>query len=98
LRRAWPNVDGLHLVIGGPPLPGSTVDPLTGTGPSMLLTGTVQRSGERIRVNPRLAAVRNDSTLWSGRFDGKASDLLTLEDEIAFGTISAIKKQISMPK
>jgi eukaryotic-like serine/threonine-protein kinase len=98
LATALGNVDGLHLVIGGPPLPGLTVDPLTGTGPSMLLTGTVQRSGERIRVNLRLAAVRNDSTLWSGRFNGKASDLLTLEDEIAFGTISAIKKQISMPK
>jgi eukaryotic-like serine/threonine-protein kinase len=91
LTAAITNADGLHIVAG--------VLPPTGpNSPSMQLSGTVQRSGERLRVNLRLSSLKNDSTLWTGRFDGKTTDLLTLEDEIAAGAIAGIRQQIPVAK
>jgi eukaryotic-like serine/threonine-protein kinase len=62
--------------------------------PTMRFSGTVQREGDRVRVNLRLSKIANDSTLWSGRFDGKRSDMLTLEDDIAGGATEALRRQL----
>jgi eukaryotic-like serine/threonine-protein kinase len=64
-------------------------------GPStMRFTGTVQREGDRVRVNLRLSRIARDSTLWTGRFDGRRTDLLTLEDDIAAGAADGVRRQL----
>ena len=47
-----------------------------------VLEGSVQRSGQQIRVNAQLIDAETDTHLWAERFDREASDLLLLQDEI----------------
>jgi tetratricopeptide (TPR) repeat protein len=44
-------------------------EPPSGKGPAYALGGTIQRSGDTIRVIPRLTDERSGATLWSGTFD-----------------------------
>jgi tetratricopeptide (TPR) repeat protein len=56
------NVDGVVGV-------STASEPPTGKGPAYALGGTIQRSGDTIRVIPRLTDERSGTTLWSGTFD-----------------------------
>jgi adenylate cyclase len=47
-----------------------------------VLEGSVRRSGDHIRINAQLIDAEIDAHLWAERFDGGASDLFTLQDEI----------------
>ena len=47
------------------------------------LEGSVQRSGNRLRVDTELIDTENDTQLWAARFDRAADDLFALQDEIA---------------
>jgi serine/threonine-protein kinase len=92
LSNALAGIPELRLI---PP-----VDPLallpadSSRGPAaMRMTGTVQREGDRVRVNLRLSRIANDSTLWVGRYDGVRTDLLTLEDDIAAGAADGVRRQ-----
>jgi serine/threonine-protein kinase len=93
LSNALSGIAGLRVI---PP-----VDPLallpadSSRGPStMRMTGTIQREGDRLRVNLRLSRIATDSTLWTGRYDGKRTDLLTLEDDVAAGASVGVRRQL----
>ena len=47
-----------------------------------VLEGSVQRSGNRIRVNVQLIDAGTGAHLWSERFDKPANDLFAMQDEI----------------
>jgi TolB-like protein len=49
-------------------------------GVSSVLEGTVQKSGDRIRVTARLIKVADGSSLWVGTFDEKFTDVFAVED------------------
>jgi predicted Zn-dependent protease len=51
-------------------------------GVRYLLEGSVQRSGNRVRVSAQLIDVETDAHLWAERFDGDTADLFALQDEI----------------
>jgi DNA-binding SARP family transcriptional activator len=56
-----------------------------------LLDGTIQRSGDTIRVSVRLLDLHaGPEVLWAARFDRPASDLLRLQDQIASETVAQI--------
>jgi hypothetical protein len=96
LSNALAGVAGLRVL---PPLdPLAFLTPDTTRGATMRMTGTVQREGERVRVNLRLSLIRSDSTLWAGRFDGRRTELLTLEDNIAAGATDAVRRQLPPPQ
>ena len=60
-----------------------------------LLDGTVQRVQGRLRIAMRLLDVRAGSqVVWSRRFDRQATDLLTLQDEIAAEAVAQIDPEI----
>jgi DNA-binding SARP family transcriptional activator len=60
-----------------------------------LLDGTVQRSDGRVRVMVRLLDVKSaPEVAWAGRFDRAATDLLTLQDEIAAETVAQIDPEL----
>ena len=60
-----------------------------------LLDGTIQRVGERLRINLRLLDLRaGNQMVWSQRFDRAASDLLTLQDEVAAEVVAQIDPEI----
>jgi adenylate cyclase len=50
---------------------------------SSVLEGSVQRSGNRIRVTTQLVNVADGYHLWSERFDREMEDVFAIEDEIA---------------
>jgi adenylate cyclase len=47
-----------------------------------VLEGSVQRSGNRVRVTAQLIDANTDADLWAERFDRDVGDLLTLQDEV----------------
>jgi adenylate cyclase len=51
-------------------------------GVRYLLEGSVQRSGNQIRINAQLIAADTDAHLWAERFDRELSDLFALQNEI----------------
>jgi DNA-binding SARP family transcriptional activator/TolB-like protein len=60
-----------------------------------LLDGTIQRVGERLRINLRLLDLRaGNQMVWSQRFDRDADDLLTLQDDIAAEVVAQIDPEI----
>ncbi len=60
-----------------------------------LLDGTIQRVGERLRINLRLLDLRaGNQVVWSQRFDRAADDLLTLQDDVAAEVVAQIDPEI----
>jgi adenylate cyclase len=51
-------------------------------GVRYVLEGSVQRSGDHVRVNAQLINAETDAHLWAERFDGDTSDLFALQNEI----------------
>lgn len=51
-------------------------------GVSNILEGGIQKSGSQIRVEVRLVAARDGSTLWSQAYDREYKDMFALQDEI----------------
>ena len=51
-------------------------------GVRYVLEGSVQRSGDHVRVSAQLIDAAIDGHLWAGRFDGEAADLFALQNEI----------------
>ncbi len=56
-----------------------------------ILEGSVQRSGDKIRVTAQLIDVSNGYHLWSGTFDRDLVDVFAIQDEIASEVVSALK-------
>jgi len=46
------------------------------------LEGSVQRSGNQVRVNAQLIDAETGATLWAERFDGEVGNLFALQDDI----------------
>jgi TolB-like protein len=47
-----------------------------------LVTGSVRRAGDRVRINVRLIAGATGSHIWAERYDRKLEDIFDLQDEI----------------
>src|SRR5437879_5566541 len=48
-----------------------------------ILEGSVQKSGDAVRVNVQLIKAANDSHLWADTFDRKLTDIFSVETEVA---------------
>lgn len=64
-------------------------------GVAHVLEGTVQRSGNRVRVNAQLIDARSDSQLWAGRYDRDVADVFAIESEVAGKIITQLQARIS---
>jgi serine/threonine-protein kinase len=59
-----------------------------------VLDGTVQRSGDRLRVNVNLLRVRDGASLWSDTFNVSANDLFATQDEIAQKVVFGLRLKL----
>ena len=59
-------------------------------GVRYLLEGSIQRSGNRIRVNAQLIEAETAAHLWAERFDRNMDDLLVLQNEITNRIVNAL--------
>ena len=51
-------------------------------GVRYVLEGSVERSGNQVRLNAQLTDAETDADLWAERFDGDTTDLFALQDEV----------------
>ena len=52
-------------------------------GVAHILEGSVQKSGDSVRVNVQLIKAANDSHLWADTYDRKLTDIFLVESEVA---------------
>jgi TolB-like protein/Tfp pilus assembly protein PilF len=60
-----------------------------------VLEGSVRTSGSRLRVTAQLTDVASGYQVWSERFDREASDVFSVQDEIAAGVVDAVKSRLT---
>jgi TolB-like protein len=59
-----------------------------------VLEGSVQRSGNRLRVNVQLVDAETGNHLWAERFDKPVADLLDMQDEIVARLANALNAEL----
>jgi TolB-like protein/class 3 adenylate cyclase len=64
-------------------------------GVANVLEGTVQRSGNRVRVNAQLVDARTYRQLWGETYDGDLADVFAIQSEIAERIVSQLKSKLS---
>jgi TolB-like protein len=58
---------------------------------AMVLTGSVLRSGKRLRISVELAKVSDEYQLWIERYDRKMTDVFAIQDEIAKAIVDRLQ-------
>ena len=56
-----------------------------------VLTGSLRRAGNRLRINAQLVDTRTDFPLWSERYDREMQDAFVVQDEIALKIAEALR-------
>ena len=64
-------------------------------GVEAVLDGTIQRSGDRIRVTARLIVVGDGRQLWEGRYDVPFTDIFSVQDAISEKVAAALKPRLT---
>jgi len=64
-------------------------------GVAHILEGSVQKSGEAVRVNVQLIKAANDSHLWADTFDRKLTDVFAIESEIAKSIAETLQAKLT---
>jgi serine/threonine protein kinase len=64
-------------------------------GVAHILEGSVQKSGDAVRVNVQLIKAANDSHLWADTYDRKLTDIFGVESEIAKGIAAALQAKLT---
>lgn len=76
---------------------GASIDPRTvgqELGVRYVLSGALRRAGNRMRITTELSETRTGATIRSDRYDGDASDLFELQDEIAVRVVGTIAPHV----
>jgi serine/threonine protein kinase/Tfp pilus assembly protein PilF len=64
-------------------------------GVAHILEGSVQKSGDAVRVNVQLIKAANDSHLWADTFDRKLTDIFSVESEVAKAVADRLKVHLT---
>jgi len=64
-------------------------------GVAHILEGSVQKSGDAVRVNVQLIRAANDSHIWADMFDRKLTDILSVESEVAKAIADQLRAKLS---
>ena len=67
-------------------------------GVAHILEGSVQRSGDGVRVNVQLIKAANDSHLWADTFDRKLTDIFSVESEVAKSIAEQLRAKLTGPE
>jgi TolB-like protein/class 3 adenylate cyclase/Tfp pilus assembly protein PilF len=64
-------------------------------GVAHILEGSVQKSGDAVRVNVQLIKAANDSHLWADTFDRKLTDIFSVETEVAKAIADQLRAKLT---
>jgi eukaryotic-like serine/threonine-protein kinase len=77
---------------------GPANDPVTAgraLGVDAILSGTVQRTGDRVRPNVQLASVATGRIIWSEKFDQTFTDIFGVQDSISDSVAKSLALNVS---
>ncbi len=61
---------------------------------NLVLEGSVQRAGNRLRVNAQLVRVADDAPVWSGHYDRDIRDVFAIQDEISSAIVTQLRLEL----
>ena len=64
-------------------------------GVAHILEGSVQKSGDAVRVNVQLIKAANDSHVWADTFDRKLTDIFSVESDVAKAIADQLQAHLS---
>jgi TolB-like protein/class 3 adenylate cyclase/Tfp pilus assembly protein PilF len=64
-------------------------------GVAHILEGSVQKSGDAVRVNVQLIKAANDSHLWADTFDRRLTDIFSVESEVAKAIADQLRAKLT---
>src|SRR3989449_1970428 len=64
-------------------------------GVAHVLEGSVQKSGDAVRVNVQLIKAANDSHLWADTFDRKLTDIFSVESDVAKAIADQLRAKLT---
>jgi len=64
-------------------------------GVAHVLEGSVQKSGDSVRVNVQLIKAASDAHLWAETYDRKLTDIFDVESEIAKGIVESLQAKLT---
>ena len=64
-------------------------------GVANIVEGSVQKSGDAVRVNVQLINAANDSHLWAETFDRKLTDIFSVESEVAKAIADQLRAKLT---
>lgn len=59
-----------------------------------ILSGSVQKAGNRVRISVLLSRVKDGSSLWSNRYDRELEDIFALQEDVARRVVEALKVEL----
>jgi TolB-like protein/class 3 adenylate cyclase/Tfp pilus assembly protein PilF len=75
--------------------PGNLSEIARQLGVAHILEGSVQKSGEAVRVNVQLIKAANDSHLWADTYDRRLTDIFSVESEVAKAIADQLRAKIT---
>ena len=64
-------------------------------GVAYIVEGSVQRSGDRLRINATLINARTDAHIWAETYDRTAADLFAIQSDLAQSIVTQLKAKLS---
>ncbi|MEN8375314.1 MAG: hypothetical protein ABFS34_07685 [Gemmatimonadota bacterium] len=64
-------------------------------GVAYILSGSVRRSGERLRIAAELVDARSDDHLWADTYDRQLRDLFDIQTDVATSIVAAVDASLS---
>jgi TolB-like protein/Tfp pilus assembly protein PilF len=64
-------------------------------GVAHILEGSVQKSGDRVRINVQLIKAADDSHLWADTYDRELTDIFSVESEVAIKIADRLRAKIT---
>ncbi len=65
-------------------------------GATTLLTGSVRKAGDRVRIAARLVETVSGYLLWSGTYDRRLEDLFAIQEEIARSIVETLTERLQL--
>jgi TolB-like protein len=63
-------------------------------GVRYLLEGSIQKQGDRLRLNAQLVDTTSGNTVWAERFDRRMADVFVVQDELADRIVGTVATQL----
>lgn len=64
-------------------------------GVRFVLEGSIQKSGDRLRITGQLIDATTDHHLWADQYDRRIEDLFVIQDEITMQIVSALQVELT---